>query len=118
MHELRKSNTFRVIIGHINIDSVRNKFEPLKKMIQDNIDFLLVSETKLDDTFPIGQFYVDGFATPYRFDRTSRGGGILLYIREDISPKILKFQPVQNKSGFFPAHINQLEKILYIIRKY
>ena len=103
LHELRKSNTFRVIIGHINIDSVGNKFEPLNKMIQDNIDFLLVSETKLDDTFPIGQFYIDGFATPYRFDRTSHGGGILLYIREDISSKILKFQPVQNNFESFFA---------------
>ena len=53
-------------------------------MIQDNIDILLVSETKLDDTFPVGQFYIDGYLTPYRFDRTSRGCGILLYIREDI----------------------------------
>ena len=31
LHELRKSNPFRVIIGHININSIRNKFEPLKK---------------------------------------------------------------------------------------
>ena len=31
LHELRKSNPFRVIIGHININSFRNKFEPLKK---------------------------------------------------------------------------------------
>ena len=60
-------------------------------MIQDNIDILLVSETKLDDTFPIGEFYIDGYATPYRFDRISHGGGILLYIKEDIPSKILKF---------------------------
>ena len=57
-------------------------------MIQDNIDILLVSETKLDDTFPVGQFYIDGYSTPYHFDRTSHGGGILLYIREDIPSKI------------------------------
>ena len=31
LHELRKSNPFRVIIGHININSIKNKFEPLKK---------------------------------------------------------------------------------------
>ena len=31
LHELRKSNPFRVIIGHINITSISNKFEPLKK---------------------------------------------------------------------------------------
>ena len=94
-------------------------------MIQDNRDILLVSETKLDYTFPAGQFYIDGYSTPYRFDRTSHGGGILLYIREDIPSKILKFEPVQNnfegffveinlrkKSGFFLAHITQLGKLL------
>ena len=31
LHELRKNNHFRVIIGDININSIRNKFEPLKK---------------------------------------------------------------------------------------
>ena len=110
LHELRKSNPFKVIISHININSIRNKFEPLKKMIQDNIDILLVSETKLDDTFPIGQIYIDGYATPYRFDRTSHGGGILLYIREDIPSKILKFEPVQNNFEGFFVEINLRKK--------
>ena len=62
MHELRKSNHFRVIIGHININYVRRKFEPLKEMIKDNIDILLVSEIKLDDTFLVGQFFIDVFS--------------------------------------------------------
>ena len=53
LHELSKSNPFRVIIGHINMNSIKNKLEPLKKLIKDNIDVLLVSETKLDDTFPV-----------------------------------------------------------------
>ena len=34
LHELIKSNPFRVIIGHININSVRNKFEALKKWLK------------------------------------------------------------------------------------
>ena len=53
-------------------------------MIKDNIDILLVSETKLHGTFPVGQLCIDGYSTPYRFDRSSHGGGLLLYIREDI----------------------------------
>ena len=51
LHELRKSN-----IGHINRNSLRKKFEPLKEIIKENIDILLVSETKIDDTFPEGHF--------------------------------------------------------------
>ena len=79
-------------------------------MIQDNIDILLVSETNLDDTFPIGQFYVDGYATPYHLDRTSHGGGILLYIRKDNPSKILKFEPVQNNFEGFFIEINLRKK--------
>ena len=88
LHELRKSNPIRVIIGHININSVKNNFEPLKEIIKDNIGILLVSETKLHNTFPVGLFCTDGCSTPYRLDRTSHRGGILLYIREDIPSKI------------------------------
>ena len=84
-------------------------------MIQDNIDILLVSETKLDDTFPVGQFYIDGYATTYRFDRISRGGRILLYIREDIPSKILKFEPVQNNlEGFFVDQLEE-EKVAFFL---
>ena len=63
LHELRKSNIFRVIIGHINMNSVRNKFELLKEIIKDNIDI-----------------FTDGYSTPYRLDRISHVAGILLYI--------------------------------------
>ena len=59
-------------------------------MTKDNIDILLVSETKLDDTFPVCQFCIDGNSTSYDPDRTSHGGGIL-YIRADIPSKTIKF---------------------------
>lgn len=37
------------------------KFEPLKEMTNDNVDILLVSETKLDDTLSVAQFCIDGY---------------------------------------------------------
>ena len=52
INDLRNRNPFRVIIGHININSIRNKFEPLVGIINNNLDILLISETKTDDTFP------------------------------------------------------------------
>ena len=81
LKHLRNENPFRVIIGHININSIRNKFEPLVKYVGNNLDILMVSETKIDDTSPESQFLMEGFSTPYRLDRTAKGGGILLYIR-------------------------------------
>ena len=48
----------------------------------------MLSETELDDSFPEGQFLIEGFQSPFRFDRTRNGGGITLYAREDIPAKL------------------------------
>ena len=48
-----------------------------------------MSETKTDDGFPILKFLVHDFSPPYRLDHDSEGGGIMLYIREDISSTLL-----------------------------
>ena len=49
----------------------------------------MVSETKLDDSFPKGQFLIEGFHSPLRFDRNRNGGVIMLCVREDIPAKLL-----------------------------
>ena len=81
---LKNDNPLKLIIGHLNINSNRNKHEGLSKIIINSVDICLISETKLNDSFPQGQFLINTFHTPFRKDRTDRGGGLLLYIREDI----------------------------------
>ena len=49
----------------------------------------MISETKIDSSFPSAQFHSEGYATSYRLDTNANGGGILLYIREDILSKLL-----------------------------
>ena len=44
----------------------------------------MIAETKIVDSFPVGHFLIEGFCTPHRLDRNSKGGGILLHDREDI----------------------------------
>ena len=39
----------------------------------------MLSDTKLDSTFPSTQFLINGFSVPNRLDRNSKDGGILLY---------------------------------------
>ena len=48
----------------------------------------MISETKIDSSFPTAQFYIDGFTT-YRRDRNINGGCILLYIKDDIPSTLL-----------------------------
>ena len=110
LKHLRNENPFRVIIGHININSIRNKFEPLVKYVGNNLDILMVSETKIDDTFPESQFLIEGFSTPYRLDRTAKGGGILVYIRQDIPSKYIKKLTVNESFEGFFVEINLRSK--------
>ena len=53
LKKIRVSNLNRVIIGHLNINSLRNKYEALKSVINGNIDILVITETKIDQSFPV-----------------------------------------------------------------
>ena len=99
---LRNQNPFRVIIGHINIYSIRNKLEQLLSFINNNIGILMISETMIEDTFPDSQFLIKRFSVFYRLDRTAKRGGILLHIRVDIPSKhIEKVTLDESFEGFF-----------------
>ena len=37
----------------------------------------MISETKIDECFPKGNFLIEGCSTPYRLDRDSKGGKII-----------------------------------------
>ena len=68
LRNLKLKNINRLNLAHININSLRNKFEGLKEVINNNVDILVVSETKLDISFPASQFHLPGY------DRKSFGG--------------------------------------------
>ena len=60
----------------------------------------MISETRIDVSFSTGHFLLNGYSTPFRLDRNAHGGGILLYVREDIPSKLLLVEenPIE---GFF-----------------
>ena len=53
-------------------------------MVKGKVDILMVSETKIDDPFPMAQFSIVGFTNSFRQDRDHEGGGIIIYVRDDI----------------------------------
>ena len=53
LNAIRKSNINRLIIGQLNMNSLRNKFENLVQQVTGNINILMISETKLDNSFPV-----------------------------------------------------------------
>ena len=58
----------------------------------------MVSETKVDDSFPNVNFLVAGFSTLHKFDQNSNNGGLMLFVREDIHSNQAEEKPVE---GFY-----------------
>ena len=79
----------KFLVGQINTISMRNKFDHLMATVAGNIDILLITETKIDPTFPINQFYLSGCHVPYRNDHNNNDGGILVYVRNDTRSRII-----------------------------
>ena len=98
LKNIRMRNMNRIIIGHLNVNSLKNKFESLQEQINGNVDILLISETKLDNSFPNGQFMIREYSAPYKIDRDTQGGAIMLFIRDDIPSKLLVAGDSPNES--------------------
>ena len=86
---MHKTHVNKLIIAHLNINSLRNKFEFLVEFTWGKIDILMISETKIDESLPLGQFKVNDFDAPFRLDRIINGGGVMLFVREDIPAKLI-----------------------------
>ena len=52
----------------------------------------MISEARLDSSFPNGQFQIHGHSEPYRFDRNGSCGGTIAFIRKDIPTKLIDSQ--------------------------
>ena len=51
LRHLRLNHPQQIIIGHLNINSIRNKRNLMKTMLTGDVDILMITETKLDDSF-------------------------------------------------------------------
>ena len=82
----------------------------LSEKVRNKIDILCITETKLDETFPLSNFSMYSFAPPYRY----LGRGILVYVRSDIPSKELKTVPIPNgmECLFFEINLYKRKRIL------
>ena len=92
LNVIRKNNLNRLIFVHININSIRNKFHMLASQVEGNADVVMISETKLDDTFPVDQFVLEVFSKLFRIGHNKNGGGILLFVRDDIPARLISIE--------------------------
>ena len=62
----------------------------------------MISETKLDSSFPQTQFRTEGYAIPqFRNDGNSHGGDIKLFIRKDVPAKKISITPLKEFAEIF-----------------
>ena len=95
----------KLIFAHLNINSIRNNSELISDQIKGNIDVLMISETKINDSFQLRNFLMDGFSSLYSLGRDSVGGGILLYVRKDVSSNLLSTETKPNESFYVELNL-------------
>ena len=88
MHfETQVANPKNVVLRHLNINSLRNTFEAVEKLVQNKVDICFLSETKIDKTFSNQQVMINGYKL-FRRDKNCHGGSVLRYINETIPSKL------------------------------
>ena len=115
MFDLRCKNPLNLNFAYLNINSVRNKFENLIGIINENVDIFTITERKLDGSFPTAQFEIKGYYSLFRFDITNKNGGRLVYIKSSIPSRKLSCGDICNSIQAIPFEINlRKEKWLVI----
>ena len=84
--------------------------DSLFEFIYGFVDFLAVSDTKLESSFPTG------FSTPYRTDLFGKSGGLLVYVNGNIPSNVLKACPINNQVIFIFQNIEMnLKKLIWLV---
>ena len=79
------------MVGYVNINSFRNKVIDLREIISYlQLDYFVLSETKINDSFPYAQFDMSGYEIRAKRDTDAMEGGIIEYVRRGIICKRLK----------------------------
>ena len=68
----------QISTGHLNINPIRSKFNIMKPILTHDIDIFMVTETKLDDPFPVSILLK--VLLPFKLDRKKNGRQIILYV--------------------------------------
>ena len=71
----------------------------------------MISETKINETFPVSQFKIDVFNTSSRVDEDQAGVGIVLHVREDLPAKLLSID-ITNKNCFVELNLKRTKWLI------
>ena len=91
LRKLRLKYPRNPLIGYLNINSFRNKIIDVREMIgRLQLDYFVISETKLDSSFPSAQLHIGDYEIRNRRDRDKSGGGLIEFVKKGKITKRLK----------------------------
>ena len=103
--ELKMNRYRNPVLAHLNVNSLRYKIIDLRELLDCvDIDFISISETKLDDSFPSAQFHTDSYFL-FRRDRNKHGGGLAAFVKCGLLPKRIN-EPESGKIEIPALEIN------------
>ena len=80
-----------------NPRSINNKFEELELSAQNNnADIVAISKTWFNTDTPLEQYAIPGFLTFSRPRTETTGGGVAVYARHNLQPRILNVDTPNN----------------------
>ena len=86
---------------HLNINSLLPKIDELRNIAKlSNAAVIGISESKLDDFVLSSEIQIDNYNTLH-CDRNRHGGGVVCYIRNDLSYDVKSFFPPEIENIFF-----------------
>lgn len=99
---------------HINAQSLKNKMEEFRYTFEkSNTDIICVSETWFQPELHDSLFALNGYKL-YRADRGRRGGGVAVYIRCEITCKIILKSTVGDPMEFIFLEVAHHKQILMV----
>ena len=74
---------------NVNIVVIGNCYFDINSSPQTLMIWRFFLQVCMDNTFPVSRFHTVGFSIPYGLDRSSNGGAVIVYAREDNLSKLL-----------------------------
>ena len=106
-----------LFFGHLNVNSIRNKFASIQELITRTFDIFLISETKIDCSFPNAQLKIEDYKS-FRKDRDTFGGGLLFYVNEKLNCRSLESCLPNTITEILPLEIRLLNSKWLILDTY
>ena len=118
LSNLRRKYPLKVSSAFLNINSARNKLNNLFTFLNNDIDIIVIGETKLDSSFVTNQFLQEGFNTPFRRDCSKYSGGLMVYVRDNIPSRYISKFTIPNDIQILPFELNLRKRKWLVLSLY